>query len=196
MAYVEVLRKALIDRGGDHLISIRVLQEQGTVSPYLDKNKVQELWGVFKEHPVIFSDEIEGQFERFLDVLLDPLTVWFEVYDEIQGKPVGLYFLTNIYPGYEATGHFAYADRITQGRERMAWQMMEVCFNTYDLHRIQVEIPDYQTGTLRAARKLGFVDEGVKREAALKRGKWVDVLILSMLRSELMEKINGTAKTA
>lgn len=191
--YIEVLRKAVIDRGGDHLMSIRLLQEYGSTNGYFDKDKLVELWEVFKDHPVIFSDEIEGSIERFIDVVTDPLSIWFEVYDEIQSRPIGLYFLTDIYPGYDAMGHFAFADRIARNRERMSWNMMMIVFESYNLHRMSVEVPAYQTGTLRAAEALGFRREGIKVEAAKRRGKWVDVITLGILRSELEEKVNGQA---
>jgi RimJ/RimL family protein N-acetyltransferase len=35
-------------------------------------------------------------------------------------------------------------------------------------------------------KKLGFVDEGIKRQEVLKNGVYVDSVIMSMLRSELL----------
>lgn len=195
-APVEVLRKALVDRGGPHLFSIRVLHEHGVTNGYLTPKKIQQLWLAFKDNPVIFTDEVEGSFERFLTVLMDPETIWFELFDEISQAIKGVYFLTDIYPGYEATGHFAYWDRIAAGRERMVHEMMRIVFDKYNLNRMTTEIPAYQTGTIRSAEELGFVKEGLKRQAARRHGSWKDVVIMGILRSELEEKLNGTAERA
>lgn len=190
-APVEVLRKAVVDRGGPHLFSVRVLHEYGVTNGYLTPEKVRDLWLAFKDNPVIFTDEVEGDFERFLRVLMDPQTVWFELFDEVDDQPKGVYLLTDIYPGYDATGHFAYWDRIASGREKLVWQMMDVVFKTYNLNRMTAEIPAYQTGTIRSAEELGFQKEGLKRQAARRHGNWKDIVIMGILRSELEEKLNG-----
>jgi len=50
---------------------------------------------------------------------------------------------------------------------------------------------DYFTGNTRAAalyRKLGFVDEGVARNACSKDGVYYDLNLMSILRDEYFEK--------
>jgi RimJ/RimL family protein N-acetyltransferase len=195
-APVEVLRKALVDRGGPHLFSVRVLHEFGVTNGYLTPEKVRDLWVAFKDNPILFTDEVEGSFERFLRVLMDPQTVWFELFDEVTLETKGVYILTDIFPGYEATGHFAYWDRIAAGREKIVWEMMRIVFDKYSLNRMTTEIPAYQTGTLRSAEELGFIKEGLKRQACKRKGAWKDLVIMGILRSELEEKLNGPAERA
>lgn len=196
IAPVEVLKKAYTDRKGAHIFSVRLLHEFGKGNGYLNPSKIRDLWLAFRENPVIFTDEVEGDFERFLEVITNTNSVWFEIFDELSEQCVGVYCLTDIFPGYEATGHFGFWDRVASGRERLTWQMMNLVFQTYDLNRMTAEIPAYQTGTIRTAEKLGFRREGLKRGAVKRNGEWKDLVILGILRSELAEVSNGTAKTA
>lgn len=193
---VEVLREALVDRAGSHIFSVRLLHEFGVGNGYLNPRKMKGLWEGFRHNPVVFTEEIEGDFERFFDVITDPRTVWFEIFDEFSNSTIGTYSLSDVFPGYEATGHFAYWDRIAAGRSRLTWKMMRLAFEKYNLNRMTAEIPAYQSGTIRAAEALGLRREGVKRQAARRHGKWVDVVILGILRDELEEALNGSAEGA
>jgi RimJ/RimL family protein N-acetyltransferase len=191
MAYVEALRIPLVDRSGPHLFSIRLLHEFGQGDGYLNPQKVSELWGSFKSNPVIFTDEIDGSFEAFFDVIMNPRTIWHEIYDEIDREAKGVFCLSNIIPGYDAVGHFAYWDRVARGRDILSLLMMSQAFERFSLHRMTAEIPSYQSGTIRAAERIGLKKEGVKREAVRRRGKWVDLVILGITEDELKEALDG-----
>jgi hypothetical protein len=195
--YNEILREGIVDRGGDHIFSVRVLHEFGISNGYLTAQKIGELWRAFKDNPVIFTDDIEGDFESFFDVLMNPLTCWYEVFDEISFTPVGVYCISGLIPGYELTGHFAFWDRIASGRERLTWRLMKLFFDRFSLRRMNAEIPAYQSGTLRACESLGFVREGVKRKAVRRKGTWNDLILFGILQEELEEAMqNGTTERA
>ena len=62
--------------------------------------------------------------------------------------------------------------------------LMKYLFEEKGLQRVTL---DYYTGNTRAAdlyRKLGFVDEGVARNATCKDGKYYDLNLMSILRDE------------
>src|SRR5690606_42132624 len=60
-------------------------------------------------------------------------------------------------------------------------------FKRYKLHRISGSVPVYQSGTLRFVERLGLKREGIRREAVLHKGFWMDMLELGILYSEFNE---------
>jgi len=57
-------------------------------------------------------------------------------------------------------------------------------FTTLNLNRIQLHVYEENIWAIRTYEKVGFVHEGRKRQALFKRGKYQDVLIMSILRDE------------
>jgi len=58
------------------------------------------------------------------------------------------------------------------------------CFETLNLNRVSLKVYTENIRAVRAYEKAGFVLEGRLREAVYKFGKYDDVLIMSILRSE------------
>jgi RimJ/RimL family protein N-acetyltransferase len=60
-------------------------------------------------------------------------------------------------------------------------------FETLDLNKISLEVLSTNTNAIKLYEKLGFVQEGVKRQEVLKNGEWVDSIIMSILKNEWNE---------
>lgn len=60
-------------------------------------------------------------------------------------------------------------------------------FETLNLNRIALEVYDSNPRAIHTYEKAGFVLEGRKRQATYRNGKYSDVLIMSVLRSEWQE---------
>jgi diamine N-acetyltransferase len=56
-----------------------------------------------------------------------------------------------------------------------------------DLPRIYLDVYQNNPRAIRSYQKAGFLHEGTKRQAAYKDGRYIDVLIMSVLRSEWQE---------
>jgi RimJ/RimL family protein N-acetyltransferase len=52
-------------------------------------------------------------------------------------------------------------------------------------HRLELEIYAFNERACAHAERSGFVREGVKRQAYLKDGRWVDTVLFSLLREDL-----------
>lgn len=63
-------------------------------------------------------------------------------------------------------------------------------FETLNLNRIQLYVYEKNTWAIRTYEKVGFVHEGRRREAHYKKGKYEDILIMSVLRVEWERRIN------
>ena len=61
------------------------------------------------------------------------------------------------------------------------------------LHRLQLEIYAFNERALAHAERVGFVREGVRRQAYRRRGGWVDGVLFGLLREDLEGPPTGRA---
>ena len=62
--------------------------------------------------------------------------------------------------------------------------MLEHAFGTLGLHRVGLAVFAFNERAIRSYRKVGFVVEGVSREAIWRGGAWTDEIHMSMLADE------------
>lgn len=60
-------------------------------------------------------------------------------------------------------------------------------FNTLNLNRIALQVYADNPRAVRSYEKVGFVHEGRKRQGMYKHGEYIDILLMSVLRSEWQE---------
>jgi len=72
-----------------------------------------------------------------------------------------------------------------QGYGRKAVRLLvRFAFQTLNLHRVYLQVYENNARAIRAYEHAGFVHEGRLRQARFQDGRYVDVLIMSILRSE------------
>ncbi len=64
--------------------------------------------------------------------------------------------------------------------------LAKVGFDSLNLNRIHLRVFETNTRAIRAYEKAGFTHEGRQRHAAFKDGKYTDLLVMSILRSEYL----------
>ncbi|MBI5841000.1 MAG: GNAT family N-acetyltransferase [Chloroflexi bacterium] len=62
--------------------------------------------------------------------------------------------------------------------------LLRHCFQTLNLNRVCLKVYADNPRAIRAYEKAGFVEEGRMREAVFKHGKYDDIILMSVLRSE------------
>lgn len=62
--------------------------------------------------------------------------------------------------------------------------ILDYGFNELNLHRIQLEVVDYNQRAINTYKKIGFTQEGALREMGYRDGKRYDKLIFGLLRHE------------
>jgi diamine N-acetyltransferase len=62
--------------------------------------------------------------------------------------------------------------------------LLKLAFETLNLNRVALDVYADNPRAIRCYQKTSFVLEGTKRQAMYRDGKYVDVLIMSVLRSE------------
>lgn len=184
------------DRTGEHRYAINLLQEFGMLAPEISTratlaHKIRALWEESAKFDVLFSDYTQGDVENFLDIFVDSSAVWAEIIREGDNRIIGSMFLTEVVLKHDAVGHFTFWDKVASGREPILWRALEWVFGRYDLQRVTIQIPQYQSGLKRFIEKVGFILEGTRRGAIRHKGVWVNLDMYGMLRGELEEKTNG-----
>lgn len=169
------------------MYEVRLLKEPGL--SFFTPEKIREIWNEAKEHEVLFSDRIAGKAKPFLHILAAPNSTWFEVFSLESNKPVGMLYLNRILPRYDGYGHFAFWDKVGGGREELILDTLRYVVEKYNLPRVSTEIPVYQRGTIRMVKRLGFKQEGERRNGVMYKGGWMNQALFGMLREELIPDI-------
>ena len=63
-------------------------------------------------------------------------------------------------------------------------QLLDQAYESYDLHRVWADIPEYNEYALQMFRHLEFVLEGHMRKTHLKDGEWYDSFAMGLLTDE------------
>jgi RimJ/RimL family protein N-acetyltransferase len=62
--------------------------------------------------------------------------------------------------------------------------ILNYAFNELNLYRVELTVIEYNTGAIRAYERVGFVREGVRRQAIQRKGARFDLICYSVLRDE------------
>ncbi len=66
--------------------------------------------------------------------------------------------------------------------------MIDYGFNSLNLHRIELTVFDFNKRAFKAYQKIGFKEEGTKREALYIKGKYHDLIMMAILKREWQKK--------
>ena len=69
--------------------------------------------------------------------------------------------------------------------------IVEYGFRTLNLHRIELEVYDFNPRAQHVYEKAGFVKEGVKRDVLLWDGKWQSAIVMSILETDYFADEEG-----
>lgn len=119
----------------------------------------------------------------------DPTKLDFTVVSRDTEEPTGRIYISRINRELDSLDitRFYIGDRTKWGKgfgKEIVNELLEYCFTFLHMERITVE---HYTGNKRAEslyESLGFKEEGVARNAAKKDGKYYDLNLMSILRSE------------
>jgi RimJ/RimL family protein N-acetyltransferase len=113
---------------------------------------------------------------------------------EVDGRLIGMCELELLGEESGTTGCYSIAigDKTAWNRGYGTAATREACafgFEEMGLQRIWLHVGSHNPRGIRCYEKVGFRHEGVMRRAKLKRGQWIDVVVMAILREE-WEEIN------
>ncbi|WP_092787741.1 GNAT family N-acetyltransferase [Rhodospira trueperi] len=113
---------------------------------------------------------------------------FFMIEDSDSGLAIGSCQLTNIHDIHRSAelqiriGRFDFQNK---GAGSAAVRLLvDHGFHTLKLHRIMLHVFSTNLRAIHVYQKAGFKQEGLLREAAFIEGRWLDVLIFGLLRTE------------
>lgn len=110
---------------------------------------------------------------------------------EVDGALAGRVSASSVRLGSERSAMLGYwIDRDLAGRgltPAAVALLAEYCFEDRQLHRLDIAIRPQNTRSLAVPRKLGFVEEGMRRDLLHVDGAWHDHLVFSKLVTDARE---------
>lgn len=167
-------------------IRLRALTKEDAKTSWKWRNN-DDVKYFYSGHP--FPVNVEKE-EAWLSKLIDsdiPLAS-FGI-DEIEtDKFIGMSFLKNINLIHRnAEIAIFIGDQNATGKgfaKEATLKTIDFAFNELNLNRIYLVVQDDNFNAIKLYEKCNFVKEAVLREANFKKGKYVDVIMMSILRSE------------
>lgn len=146
--------------------------------------------GLLVSLPLSTADE-EGWFEAMLKRPLEEHPMTIEVRQGDDWLPVGNCGFHNvdwrcraaevgIFIGEKSLWNRGYGTEVIR-------LLLKHGFHTLNLNRIALDVYETNPRAIRSYEKAGFVHEGRRRQAMYKDGRYVDILQMSVLRSEWQE---------
>lgn len=128
-----------------------------------------------------------GQKKWYESLLADNNRVMFMV-DTLEGKTVGTVALHNIdWRNQECEGGQVIIDP-TERRQSYAEEAVKIllnyAFQELNLHRVYLLVFPHNEPTRSLAKRMGFTQEGVLRQAVFREGKFHNKIMLGLLREE------------
>ena len=150
--------------------------------------KLLMLWEQLKAYRMLFSDLTRGDLKNFIGYVTSQDTLWLEIWRD--KELVGIVTLERMHQIVDADAHVLFleshptlTDKIPVCKAIIAW-----IFASFPLQRLTVEVPSVYRATGRFVKKLGFRQEGKKRQAILIDRHWIDVYIFGLTRAEAQGK--------
>ncbi|MEW8977876.1 MAG: GNAT family protein [Symbiobacterium sp.] len=66
--------------------------------------------------------------------------------------------------------------------------VLREAFGPMDLHRVELHVFEFNQRAIRSYEKVGFVHEGVRRQALLRNGHYYDILVMGITRPEFFAR--------
>ena len=139
--------------------------------------------------------EREAEFDAAASAEKDPTSLSFIV--EAEGRPIGDINLFHIdQRNRQASVGISLWRPQDRGQGYGSDAMRAVlrwAFDQMNLHRIELSVAPYNDAAVAVYRKLGFVDEGRRREAHFEDGAYVDDVLMGLLAREFRQRDAGAA---
>ncbi len=147
----------------------------------LSKDKILHLWNKLKHFDKLFTDDTVYDEVSFTANLASKNSVTLEVADN------GIIVYNNIVEGTKARVHVSFWDYKLSARKELLRDCLIWGILQFDLHRIEIVIPEFSRALRRFAEKrMGFKFEGRIRKTMWYKGQLTDMILLSILREEVL----------
>jgi ribosomal-protein-alanine N-acetyltransferase len=130
----------------------------------------------------------KAQMEFYESIWKEKTGCWWKIVSRESGKPVGACGMNFYQPVHEKAeiGYWLLPKYWKKGiMPEVLPVMLKHLFETWKLYRIEAVIEQGNTASCKLSEKLGFTLEGKLRDAEIKNGKRVNLLLYSLLKTDL-----------
>jgi RimJ/RimL family protein N-acetyltransferase len=149
---------------------------------FLSRAWLEELWEQIQKHKSMFWEPTHAELENFVDIVLRPGHLFFEVYKF--GYLTGFFYFTNVATLTDIQLHGIAFDRKLTDKIPVVRKMISWLFENFQIERVEVAVVTRFEATMRFVERIGFVKEGTRRKAVIYRGRWRDQAMYSVTREE------------
>jgi UDP-4-amino-4,6-dideoxy-N-acetyl-beta-L-altrosamine N-acetyltransferase len=122
------------------------------------------------------------------NILNDMSKIYFIAYDIIMNKPIGMACIVNInlrLSNCEWAFYIGDDDYLGKGHAiEIEYLILKYVFENLNLHRVSCLVLDFNDKVISFHKKFGFIEEGKYREYLFRNERWIDAIIMSILRNE------------
>lgn len=151
----------------------------------LTLEKAKWLWEEMSRYRTLWDDFTRGDFDSWYTGLVSRDSYWVEVWNG--SDLVGIVKWTGLNEIVDAQLHGMFFDRDLASKTEVCQRMAVWFFIQFpECHRMTATIPCIFHSTVRLLKRMGFKEEGRKRESLLMNGNWIDQMIFGLLASEVL----------
>lgn len=128
------------------------------------------------------------QMEFYETIWKEKTGCWWKIVNKETNKPVGACGMNFYNPEHEKAeiGYWLLPKYWKKGiMPEVLPEMIRHLFNTWKLHRLEAVVETGNEASSKLLVKLGFVTEGILREAEVKNGKRITLHLYSLLKTDL-----------
>lgn len=166
-----------------HVILLRPLLDSDSASIYIWHNDIEIT--LYSQNSLVMPQN-EEDVHQFIEKQKSERIITFGI--EYDGVLVGYIGLSNINTINRSAEFFILIGEKKYWGKNIGFHsgrmILEYGFNSLNLHRIDLSVSDLNIRAVKLYEKLGFIHEGIKRDACFREGKYHNKLIMGMIRTE------------
>lgn len=147
--------------------------------------KAKWLWDEMNKYRTLWNDFTRGDFDSWYDTLVAKDSFWLEVQKD--GQIVGVVYWTDMVQIVDVQTHCMFFDRDLASKVEICQHIARWFFTNFpECWRMTATIPSLFHATSRLLKRVGFKEEGKKRQSLLMHGNRIDQMIFGLLASEVL----------
>jgi [ribosomal protein S5]-alanine N-acetyltransferase len=127
------------------------------------------------------------QMDYFENLYLQKMGIWWKIADKENGTPLGGIGMNNYQMVYNRAeiGYWLLPHYWGRGIISEAMKVMtDYLFREWGLHRLEGVVEEGNSNSSRVLERAGFVYEGTLRDCELKKGKYISLMMFSLLATD------------
>ncbi|PIS31026.1 MAG: hypothetical protein COT43_00530 [Candidatus Marinimicrobia bacterium CG08_land_8_20_14_0_20_45_22] len=139
--------------------------------------------------------DIEKEREKLRQQLASKETILFTIVDKITDQPIGQTAFVRVdYISSATVFYIAILDPEFWGKgagTEASQMMVDYAFETLNINRIQLHVFAGNTAAIKIYQKIGYIKEGVLRQAMYHHGEYCDFWVMGILKKDRLKNKRG-----